>query len=629
MSVAAEEPVIAAEERKEPPFAIPGGLRGKLAWIAELWRPHRGALVFLFAFTLVSSGVAIAYPLVFKLVLDRIGEGLASGTGGLPRALLQNALVMLGAIAVARFLAGFYPGARAYMNLTFDRLVRTRVFTAMLGKDHRFFRQFRTGDLVTRLLDDISEYPKISWFLCSGFFRALDSGSKIVFCVAAMFLLDWRLSLLAVLPLPLLLWCIYSVRQKLTSAYDAQAKAVSETNDLLEATFSGVRIVKAFRAEEGQARALDDVLGRRFNVQFRVQRLWALFFVLETTASRVGQLVVLGAGGVMVLRQEMTLGTLYALFVYLDLLVQPMMDLPNVLVTARQAFVSIDRVEEVRAFPEGRTPASRGLRKELSGERGSGASIPLERIDRISFREVAVEYQPGRPVLRAISFDLARGETIALVGSVGAGKTTVLRLLAGLLDPLQGTITVNGRPLAEYDPESYRRRVGYAPQESLLFSESIAENVRLGRGEIGASTEARVTRALEIAQMGEELRAMPAGADTVLGQKGTLVSGGQRQRVSIARAIFESPELLLLDDCTASLDARNEDQLWRDLQGHCPEAIVLVVSHRLATIRRADRILVFDQGTLVDQGSHPELSGRCDAYRGFLTREEERERVGA
>lgn len=208
-----------------------------------------------FAFTLVSSGVAIAYPLVFKLVLDRIGEGLASSTGGFPRALLQNALAMLGAIAVARFLAGFYPGARAYMNLTFDRLVRTRVFTSLLGEDHHFFRRFRTGDLVTRLLDNISEYPKISWFLCSGFFRALDSGSKITFCVAAMFLLDWRLSLLAVLPLPLLLWCIYAVRQKLTSASDAQAKAVSETNDLLEATFSGVRIVKAFRAEERDSRA--------------------------------------------------------------------------------------------------------------------------------------------------------------------------------------------------------------------------------------------------------------------------------------------------------------------------------------------------------------------------------------
>ncbi|MFN8547693.1 MAG: ABC transporter ATP-binding protein [Candidatus Eisenbacteria bacterium] len=616
MSTLLEDPAItrepAAAAEAETPFTLPGGTRGKLRWIAEVWRPHRGALVFLFAFTLVSSAVAIAYPLVFKLVLDKLGA--IDGRATIEERVLRQVLLLLGAIAVARFVAGLYPGARGYMNIRFDYDVRLRAFAAVLDKDHRFFRRFRTGDLVTRLLDDISEYPKISWFLCSGFFRALDSGSKLVLCVGAMFFLDWRLSLLAALPLPFLLWGIYAVRQRITSAYDASQKAISETNDMLEATFSGIRIVKAFRAEEGQAAALESLLGRRLGMQLRVQRLWALFNALETMASRAGQLIVISAGGAMVVRGELTLGTLYALFVYLDMLVQPMMDLPNLLVTSRQAFVSIDRVAEIVQFPA----------PEIEGS----AAADLPRIESLAFRRVTAEYEDGRPVLSNVSFEAKRGETIALVGAVGAGKTSILRVTAGLLRPTTGAVLVNGRPLPTLNPAVYHSKLGYAPQESLLFSESIAENVALGRAPRDTSVEERTSQVLELAQMTPELARMEAGAETVLGQKGTLVSGGQRQRVSIARALYARPEILLLDDCTASLDAANEDRLWRDLDRFIPNTILLLVSHRLATIRRADRIVVLDRGRVVDVGRHEELATRCEAYRGFLTREEERERLG-
>ncbi len=617
-------PEAATPAAAEPPFVLEGGTRGKLRWIAEVWRPHRGALVFLFAFTLISSGVAIAYPLVFKLVLDQLSRATEAGTAGgsatIPQAVLRQVLMLLGAIAVARFIAGLYPGARGYMNIRFDYDVRLRAFASVLDKDHRFFRRFRTGDLVTRLLDDISEYPKIAWFLCSGFFRALDSGSKILLCIGAMFLLDWRLSLLAALPLPFLLWSIYAVRQRITGAYDASQKAISETNDMLEATFSGIRIVKAFRAEEGQARALESLLGRRLVVQLRVQRLWALFNVLEVLASRAGQLIVLSVGGAMVLRHELTLGTLYALFVYLDMLVQPMMDLPNLLVTSRQAFVSIDRVAEVMRFPS--APVEADAKEELA------------RVESLAFHQVTAAYEEGRPVLSSVSFEARRGETIALVGAVGAGKTSVLRVVAGLLRPASGVVTVNGRPLTSYAPSTYRAKLGYVPQESLLFSESISENVSLGRSPspgdpAPGDAAARTKEVLELAQMTPELARMELGAETILGQKGTLVSGGQRQRVSIARALFARPELLLLDDCTASLDAANEDQLWHDLERFVPDAIILLVSHRLATIRRADRIVVLDRGRVLDVGRHDELADRCDAYRGFLTREEERERLSA
>jgi len=194
----------------------------------------------------------------------------------------------------------------------------------------------------------------------------------------------------------------------------------------------------------------------------------------------------------------------------------------------------------------------------------------------------------------------------------------LLRLLAGLLPAQSGTYSVNGRPFEEWDWSSLRQRIGYVPQESALFSETIDENVSFGR----ACDPEWTLRCLEVAQMGPDLEQMKEGIRTQLGQRGTLVSGGQKQRIAIARALAGRPDVLLLDDCTASLDARNEDLFWTGLDALFPDATSFIVSHRLATIKRADAVLVLDRGRIVDQGTHEELAARCDIYRDFLQTEE-------
>jgi len=623
-------------------------LRSKIAWIWGYWRPHRGFLVFLFFFTLLSSAVTIAYPMVFKVVLDRLSQATGSmgGSGAdIPEPAVRQVLLILAAIAAGRFIAGFYPSFRAWMNLKIDVDVRAAVFARILGKDFRFFNRFGTGDLVTRLMDDISEYPKISWFCCSGIFRAVDSASRLLFCVAAMLFLHWKLTLIALLPLPFMMYVLYRVRARLTEAGLKQQQAISETNEMLEKAFSGIRIVKAFGAEPGQAQALARILERRIGVQYRLQKLWTSITTFDSVATRVGQLVVLALGGVLAARGEITIGTIYAFYVYLDMLVQPMWDLPNLVVTSRQAFVCIDREEEVMRFPEGRSYPDEGP-----------APGPLASLE---FERVGFAYAEGRPVLQQVSFRVESGQTLAIVGPVAAGKSTVLRLACGLLVPDSGSVRFNGIPLEDYGAAEFRRRIGFAPQDSLLFSESIRENVTMGRsigrraqddprpqplrGNHGepadprnpdvagdlteAADEAWVQRVLRAAQMDAELSRMPEGTGTVLGQKGSKISGGQRQRVSIARALYDHPEILLLDDCTSSLDADNEDRLWEEIRRLRPDAAVLLVSHRLATIRRADRILVLDAGRSVDLGTHEELSDRCEVYRTFLQQASERERA--
>ncbi|MFC2171854.1 ABC transporter ATP-binding protein, partial [Acidobacteriota bacterium] len=546
-------------------------VRDRVKWYWLYWRPYRSFLVFLFFFTVLSSAVAIAYPLAFRAVIDRLAETF-KGTVDKGEE-IGSIIGILLLIAAGRFVAGFYPSFRAWMNQRLERAMREDVFEHIMKKDHRFFNKFRTGDMVTRLTDDVAEYPKIAWFGCSGVFRAVESGSKFILCLVAMAVINWQLTVLSLIPLPAMFYLYYRLRARMSRVFQEQQKTISKTNDILEATFSGIRIVKAFQAEKGQQKRLTDILEERIDIQYDVAKLWMLIHLFNMLASRVGQAIAIAAGGYMIINGNFTLGGLYAFYLYLDMLVHPMMDLPNLLVTSKQAFVCIDRLEEMKQFP---------VKEE---ERFDGK--PLTSIEEIAFREVDAGYEEQDRVLSKISFKTEKGNRIAIVGGVGSGKSTILKLIAGLLGTRGGEIVVNGKPLQDWDLNAYRKRIGYVPQEALLFSEPIRDNICMGR----ELSESDVLRALAIAQIDQEVNEMPGGIEAVPGSKGRLVSGGQRQRIAIARALAANPDVLLLDDCTASLDARLEDKFWSALFEAMPNVTFLVVSHRPATILRAEHIL--------------------------------------
>jgi ATP-binding cassette subfamily B multidrug efflux pump len=585
--------------------------REHLAWLARYWRPHYRFAALLVLWTMLSSAVAVAFPLVWKMVIERL-ESLPAGAG-LAASELRRFTAILLVIALGRIVVGLYPSFRQWMNLNIETAVRERVFSSILGKDHTFFGRFRTGDLVTRLTDDISEYPRIAWFGCSGIFRFLDSAARVFFCVGAMLIYcDAQLALLSMVPVPLMLWVFYLARKELATTYLAQQVAVSRTNDTLEAALSGIRIVKAFNSDVGQERRLAAILRERAGIQLKLARLIALVHQSDNLASRVGQVVVLSVGGLMVIDGTLTLGTLFALHLYLDMLVHPMMDLPNLFVAARQAFVSIDREEEVLRAPDARRTMAPGQKNE---------PIVQVAMDRVTF-----SYRPDMlPALRDVSFSVERGSMVAVVGAVASGKSTLLRVLSGLLPPQEGHCLYGDLRVEEWHWPAIRARIGYVPQESLLFSDTIAENVAFGRD----VSDAFVRTCLDTAQMGPDLARIELGVSARLGRGGTLVSGGQKQRIAIARALAGRPEVLLLDDCTSSLDARNEDLMWESVRRQCPGVIVFCVSHRPTTIRRADLILVLDGGRLVGSGTHEHLSQQCREYGDFLLAEERREHLSA
>ncbi|MCB1188161.1 ABC transporter ATP-binding protein [bacterium] len=577
-----------------------------IRWIWRFWQPHRPWLYVLGFLTLLSSAATIGFPLVLKFVIDNLDENLKDNPSLDSTELTYKLVMMIVIVGLVRSASWIYPGVRAQVNNLLEKDVREYYFGQIVQKGYRFFQKFRTGDLVTRLSDDIFGFPKIAWFCCSGIFRAVESSSKFVFCMAFMFYMNWQLALLAIIPLPVMLMIFYRIRMALTKASADRQQSFSRTNDELEASFSGIRILKAFCGEMHQVRNLRGILDERIAVELRLQRLWMGVRMLYQGVQFTGQIIVIVAGGYMVLNDQLKIGEFYAFYVYLSILLAPLMDIPNLFVTSRQAFACIDREIEIEE--------TRGGTEDIYTGRDA-----VGRIERLALERASFCFDPGLPnAVDNVDLELGSGRKIAIVGRVGSGKSTLLKVVAGLLPPQEGALLVNGRPLTEYELDDYRRHVGYIPQEATLFSESVSDNVSFGR-----ETDAEIViRSLEMARVRTELEALPKGLETILGQKGLTISGGQKQRLAIARALAGQPDVLLMDDCTASLDAENEKAFWELLREHYPQTACLIVTHRLATAQVADLIHVMEDGRIVGSGSHMQLLAECEAYRNFLSREE-------
>lgn len=618
--------------------------RDKIRWVAKQWKPHRLWWIVLFFMTIISTAATLAYPFLFKQIINIL---LTFKDIGFTNEIIKKiALIMVwnfiwifGIVGLLRVLASFYPALRAMINIKIEMDVREDAFAHILKKSQRYFLRFRTGDLVMRLTDDLADYPKIGWFCCSGIFRAVESTSKVIFSLLYMAMQNMMLTLIAFLPLPFMLAVFSYYQNRLRDSFFAVRQAASETNNSLESCFSGIRILKAYRGEEHQARLFDNVLEDRFQKEMHVIYLWTFIWHLYPAINMVGQILVLGVGSWLIFQQQFQVGTMYMFYIYMDMLLHPLLDIPNLFTTSRDAFACIDRQEELHEFDE------------ANDEYPDKAGEQIDSIDAIEFKNVGFAYERLRedekpqklskfeqiriarlmarktkegqikgemiPILHDINMKIKKGSKVAIVGRVGSGKTTLVKLLTRILKPTSGQIIINGKQVEHYDLRMLRNRIGYVPQDVVLFSDPIRDNVSFGR----SVDESTVIRSLEFAQVKNEIMDFEKGLDTILGQRGQSVSGGQKQRLAIARAQVAKPDVLILDDCTAALDAENEEKLWDDLRRHYPGTTCVIVTHRIATAKRADVIHVIENGTIAFSGTHDELLERSELYREFQTRE--------
>ena len=558
----------------------------KLGIVFRFWRRHRLLAAGIVVLTVVATAISMAFPWVLRLIVDGIKAGIT------PERLLRY-VVILALFGLARAFGDvLMPFIRGRVNELYQWETRSAVFRRVLDSGHSFANAYPTGDVMERLDHDMQE---LSWFACSGIFRFLAAALTAIFALVVMTRMNWFLTLIAVLPAGLAAYGWTRLGPRIYVWFMKWREKISEVNNQLESAFSGIRLVKAYVMESKLAARFRRTLDERVAVVAGEAPAEAWVQVFYMAVAEVATLIVLWAGGWQVIARHLTLGEFVAFNAYILMLLGPMFDIGNLFVSGRRAQGTAERVEALKNHALDVVPAAAGA-----------APAPGElRLENVTFAYTT------RPVLAGVTMAFPPGRKVGIAGTVGSGKSTVIRLLARLADPQQGRVTLGGRDIRELDLGAYRRWFGYAPQEPMLFSDTVRNNIVFGREGVDDEQLARVVAGAELAS---DVAGFQKGLDEVLGERGTRLSGGQRERVAIARAILGRPPVLLFDDATSALDAETEKELVERLMTRMPETTAVVVSHRLSVLSACDHIYVLDAGEVKEAGTHAELLERQGLY---------------
>ncbi len=570
----------------------------RLSVVFDFWKRHRLWATLLVAGTAVTTAVSLAFPYILRYIIDGIKRGVSEPE------LLRLVLLLVGFGLVRAIAEVVLPWNRGRTNERYQWSVRHRVFRRVLDMGHSFTNRFPTGDVMERLDHDLEE---LSWFACSGIFRTLAAAFTVVFALAVMLSMNPLLTVVTVLPVGVGVIIWMKLGPLVYARYMKWRKKIAEINNQLESAFTGVRLVKGYNMERRMADRMRKTLNERIDVSIDTVRVESRIHVFYMFIAELGVLLVLWAGGALVVRESLTLGQFVAFNAYVLMLVGPMFDIGNLFVSGRRAQGGSERIGELEQHKPEVEPAADGAAPEAG----------VLKLDNVEFA------YGDDPVLKGVTMEFPKGARVGIAGTVGSGKSTVFRLLFRLADPQQGRVLLDGRDVREFDLDAYRKLFGYAPQEATLFSDTIKSNITFGQDGADGGEVERVT---SMAQLTNDLREFPKGLEEVLGERGARLSGGQQERVAIARALVGSPGILVFDDATSALDAETEKELVRRLSEELGGATVIIVSHRLSILSACDHIYVLDSGELKEQGTHQELLARrglyWDLYERQLMKEE-------
>ncbi len=566
----------------------------KVRWLFGLLRPYRVRVFWMMVALVLATAASLAPPYLAGLAIDKgITPGDLNALTLIVLAFLASAIVFWGATYVQTYLVGWV-GQRALQDL------RERIYTHLQSMSLGFYTRNRPGVLISRMTNDVQALDTL---VTDGIVTMVSSVLTLVSIVVILLLIDVQLALITFLTFPLLAIGSVIFRVASANAYRMTREKIANITAYLQESLSGVRVVRSFGQETRHMNEMSVLNEENREVNMRTVYLNASYFPAVELLSAIGTAAILLFGGYQVLDGNIEIGILFAFVGYLQTFFDPIQQISQLYTTYQQGMAALDKIFDL-------------LDTEPDLVDPPNAIDPGEIRGAIDLEDVWFGYaeNPGREMdwaLTDIDLRILPGQTVALVGETGAGKSTLAKLVARFYDPQRGRILIDGVDVRELDSNALRSRLGIVPQEGFLFSGTIADNVAFGRP--GASRE-DILDALHTVGGKPLIDGLPDGLDTEVGERGTSLSAGERQIVAFARALLAEPRILILDEATSNVDVRTEKRIEQGLEKLLVGRTAIVIAHRLSTIRRASRIVVLEHGTIAESGTHEELIELGGAY---------------
>ncbi len=563
--------------------------------LSTLWpyiRRYRKGFSLGIASLLIKDVLAASLPLVLKFGVDSLTRGFQM------RIVLELAAAIVGLAAIKGIFQYWMRVILIGISRDIEYDIRNDLFKRLVSLSQDFYSRYRTGDIMARSTNDLNAVRMMAG---PGIMYIAETVIMLILSIGVMLETNARLTLMAFIPAPFVSLAVIFFGRQIHVRFEHIQRIFSDVSSKVQENLSGVRVVRAYAQEQPEIEQFEMLNRGYVRENIGLARIQGMFQPLLQALIAMTFLIVLWAGGRQLLDGRITIGSFVMFNVYMGMLVWPMIAFGWVINLMQRGAASLNRVNEL-------------LHENPTIHRPVGDVLNVKDYQaEVGFENVGMNFG-GRAALNRIDLTIAAGETVAIVGHTGSGKTTLVNLIPRLFDPTSGIVSFGGVDLKRFDPEELRHEIGFVPQETFLFSATLAENIAWGV--LSATTE-EIRRAAEIAGLAGDIETFPNGLETAIGERGLTLSGGQKQRVAIARAVLRNPRVLILDDALSSVDTVTEEKILNALSRVMRDRTTILISHRVSTVQNADRIIVLSHGSIVETGTHQELQ-RLGGYYAEL-----------
>jgi len=577
----------------------------ELQYLNKYFAKYKYHFLFGILTTIVAQIFSLFTPKLISESFTAIENHVKNGTVSeevIRTELMHNILLIILTTLVAGFLTFLMRQTLIVMSRHVEFDLKNEVFRQYENLSQNFYKQNRTGDLMNRISEDVG---KVRMYVGPAVMYAINTIISFIIVIMYMCNVSIELTIYTLLPLPLLSYTIFKLSQEINKRSTVFQQYLSKVSSFTQEIFSGIRVIKAYSLEEQHQKNMHDLSLESKQKSMSLAKVQSLFGPLMIALIGISNLVVIYVGGMMYINGSIkSIGTIAEFILYVNKLTWPVASLGWISSMVQEAEASQKRINEFLKIQ----PDIQNKTSENTDIKGA-----------IDFRNVSFTYDDTNiEALKNISFEVHKGETLAILGKTGSGKSSILSLISRLYDTTNGEILIDGKPIDKINLFDLRNSIGIVPQDAFLFSDSIKNNIKFGKED---ATEEEVIAAAKLSVVHDNIVNFNLQYETILGERGITLSGGQKQRVSIARAVVKDPEILLLDDCLSAVDTETEETILNNLLAFCRDKTTIIVSHRVSSAKNADKIIILDHGEIIQQGSHNQLVNQEGYYKELFLKQ--------